>query len=55
METHTDPVCGMQVNERDAYGPVQHDGHMYYFCSEDCQAKFEARPEHYIDAGKPIR
>ena len=25
-----------------------HDGHVYYFCSQDCRAKFEAAPTSYV-------
>jgi YHS domain-containing protein len=47
----TDPVCGMEV-DRDAAGNAKrtatHDGHAYYFCSDDCKKKFEADPAKYL-------
>ena len=41
-----DPVCGMTVQTTGAKSAV-HDGHVYYFCSQDCRAKFEATPVAY--------
>jgi len=45
-----DPVCGMTVRTATAKSAV-HDGHMYYFCSQDCRQKFEATPASYM---KPV-
>ena len=42
-----DPVCGMTVQTARAKSTV-HDGHVYYFCSQDCRAKFEATPVTYV-------
>ena len=42
-----DPVCGMQVNERQARLTAEHNGREYYFCSPDCKKKFEQDPERY--------
>ncbi len=41
-----DPVCGMTVQTVDAKSAV-HDGQVYYFCSQDCRARFEASPLSY--------
>jgi uncharacterized protein len=35
----TDPVCGMSVDKATAL-TSEHDGHTYYFCSEDCRRAF---------------
>ncbi|HEX4947896.1 MAG TPA: YHS domain-containing protein [Blastocatellia bacterium] len=43
----TDPVCGMQVDERTAAAQSQHQGTNYYFCSADCKRKFDQQPEQY--------
>ncbi len=40
----TDPVCGMSVDERRAVGNVVYNSKAYYFCSPDCQDKFQADP-----------
>lgn len=42
-----DPVCGMQIEEADAVGSIEHEGTTYYFCSEDCKSEFEADPAAY--------
>jgi Cu+-exporting ATPase len=39
----TDPVCGMTVDERSA-SRAEHDGQMFYFCSEHCRQKFLEAP-----------
>ena len=50
----TDPVCGMTVEPSTAKSSV-HDGRVYYFCSQECRAKFEATPLSYVtsDATSP--
>ena len=35
----TDPVCGMEVSEEDAYR-AEVDGEVHYFCSEGCKQRF---------------
>lgn len=50
MTTHIDPVCEMQVEEKDAAGMAEHKGVTYYFDSEECMSKFNEHPEKY--AGK---
>jgi YHS domain-containing protein len=42
-----DPVCGMQVEERQAKATSQHSGQTMYFCSPGCKEKFEQDPERY--------
>ncbi len=43
----TDPVCGMQVNEKQAAGKSQHGGQTYYFCSAECKNTFDKNPSQY--------
>ena len=50
----TDPVCGMQVDERNAAGSSVFEGSSYYFCSIGCKKKFEANPSAYVGAPPPI-
>ena len=57
--TQRDPVCGMDVDKRDAAGTSQHRGQTYYFCSESCKNKFDQNPEQYVkgqgqSAGKSV-
>lgn len=44
--THKDPVCGMEVDESTEYQST-HEGRNHYFCSEDCQEKFDEMPQQY--------
>jgi Cu(I)/Ag(I) efflux system membrane fusion protein len=43
-----DPVCGMDVDPKDAAGKIDYQGKTYYFCSLDCRQKFEKSPKQYI-------
>ncbi len=45
-----DLVCGMTVQTAGAKTTV-HNGHVYYFCSQECRQKFETSPNSYI---KPV-
>ena len=50
----TDPVCGMQIDERKAAGTSVYHGRTYYFCSNGCKAAFDKEPEKYAEhAGHP--
>lgn len=49
MATRKDLVCGMEIDEADAAGQFEYEGTTYYFCSNACKDKFEARPGDYID------
>jgi YHS domain-containing protein len=42
-----DPVCHMNLETTKAKSAVHH-GQVYYFCSQDCRAKFEADPSAYV-------
>ena len=48
-----DPVCGMSVDRAHPAGTVMHDGQTYYFCSQHCVKKFQARPAEYASGRKP--
>jgi Cu+-exporting ATPase len=50
MAEHTDPVCGMTIDEEDAAGSSEYKGTTYYFCNPGCKRRFDASPEEY--AGK---
>ncbi|MGE0451683.1 MAG: heavy metal translocating P-type ATPase [Vicinamibacterales bacterium] len=55
--THIDPVCGMEIEERDSVGTVEHDGVTYYFCAESCLERFSADPDQFLGeapAGMPV-
>jgi P-type Cu+ transporter len=48
MVQHTDPVCGLRVEEGQAEGESEYLGEKFYFCSQDCKMKFDQRPEAYV-------
>lgn len=45
-----DPVCGMEVDPRQAAGASVHGGQTYYFCSTSCRDRFEQAPGKYLAA-----
>ena len=45
-----DPVCGSLVDLASAKTAV-HAGHSYFFCSPECQEKFEADPPLFLRKG----
>lgn len=45
--SHSDPVCAMSVNARDAYF-VTYRGRNYYFCSADCARRFRDNPDLHL-------
>lgn len=49
-QARVDPVCGMDVDELQAKAAgrsLEHAGTTYYFCSDDCRAKFAQHPEKF--------
>ena len=52
-ELHHDPVCGMDIEAQDAAGTVEHDGRLYYLCSNSCVEKFKSDPERYLQPQAP--
>ncbi len=42
-----DPVCGMQVDEKNAAGKSEYNGQQFSFCSLSCKQKFDNNPEQY--------
>ncbi|HEX9756299.1 MAG TPA: YHS domain-containing protein [Nitrospiria bacterium] len=45
-----DPVCGERLDARTANFTKMYRGGLYYFCSAQCQEKFQKDPETYIKA-----
>ncbi len=43
---HTDPVCGMEVNESTPY-KSKRGNETIYFCSPSCKEEFDENPEDY--------
>ncbi len=37
-----DPVCRMEIDEKDAAASLEHDGKIYFFCAESCRDSLAA-------------
>lgn len=44
-----DPVCKMEISVADAAARQQYQSETIYFCSLDCQRKFDKNPGSYMD------
>ena len=47
MATHTDPVCGMKVDDQKAAAQSTYEGKNYYFCCAGCKGTFDSKPQQY--------
>ncbi len=47
MARAKDPVCKMEVDEEQAAGQSDYEGHRYFFCSTVCKRKFDQDPARY--------
>lgn len=47
MAMHTDPVCGMQVDDEKAAERTAFQASTFYFCSPACKVKFDEKPQQY--------
>ena len=47
-KTAKDVVCGMSVKVADAKYMSDHQGTVFYFCSETCKKKFDQDPAKYV-------
>src|SRR6476469_7946279 len=45
-----DPICGMSVDPARAAGKHEHNGEVFYFCSQHCLTKFKEAPEKLLTA-----
>lgn len=43
-----DPVCGMEVDEREAPVSYLYQGRAFFFCSEACMRSFSADPAEHL-------
>ena len=46
--TVRDPVCSMELEERDVRFTSEYHSRTYSFCSLSCKKKFDANPEMYL-------
>lgn len=50
---HIDPVCGMEIEEKEAAGSSTYKGVVYYFCSQHCKEEFDKDPVKFLQE-KPV-
>jgi Cu+-exporting ATPase len=50
-----DLVCGMEIKKEEAVGISNYQGETYYFCSKNCQEKFDRNPEKYVKQETDLR
>jgi Cu+-exporting ATPase len=48
LMTQKDPVCGMQMEEKEAKAEMEYEGKKFYFCSEECKDLFSMNPAKYL-------
>ena len=46
-----DPVCGMNVDDKDATAVSEYNGRMYCFCSTSCKENFDRFPDNFVKNG----
>ncbi len=54
-EMVVDPVCGLEVNPREAPYTSTYGGRTYYFSDPDCKRMFDEDPETYVKASTMSR
>jgi len=47
-----DPVCGMEVDQKNAAGSSVYRGKTYYFCNTRCKERFDEEPETFLKDDK---
>lgn len=47
-----DPVCGMELERKDAEATHEYRDRRFFFCSEECRQKFAAEPGRFIRWGE---
>jgi YHS domain-containing protein len=53
MATVKDPVCGMEIDPKDAAATSDYEGVTYYFCAVGCKERFDAEPAKFLGAAEP--
>ncbi|MEK7279449.1 MAG: YHS domain-containing protein [Nitrospirota bacterium] len=47
-----DPICDMDVDEKNAPATSSYKGKTYYFCAKACKERFDKSPEKFIKEEK---
>jgi YHS domain-containing protein len=50
MATVKDPVCGMEIDPKEAAATSDYEGVTYYFCAIACKERFDAEPAKFLGA-----
>jgi YHS domain-containing protein len=45
-----DPVCKMEIDEKQTNFHSEYGGRKFHFCSEECKDTFDSQPERYATA-----
>jgi len=45
-----DPVCKMEIDEKNPAATAEYEGKTYKFCSSGCKVTFEKEPKKYLQA-----
>ena len=45
-----DPVCKMEVDERNPAATSEYQGKTYYFCAPGCKRAFDKNPEEFLQS-----
>jgi len=53
MATVKDPVCGMEIDPKDAAATSDYEGVTCYFCAVGCKERFDAEPAKFLGAAEP--
>jgi YHS domain-containing protein len=48
--TMIDPVCKMELDEKEAKFKAEYQGKTYFFCNLSDKKKFEANPKKYLES-----
>lgn len=52
VASHSDPVCGMNVEPETAKGRADFQGKTFFFCSTKCKEMFDRNPDQYANVSK---
>ena len=47
-----DPVCKMEINEKEAAATYEYRDKTYHFCAVGCKDKFAQNPEKFLEKDK---
>jgi YHS domain-containing protein len=48
LAANVDPACGMELTDETLHDTMEHNEHLYGFCSADCKHKFMQDPDMYV-------